>query len=413
MMLSDRGIRRAAAALLLILLGMLLISQIIVWQMAGSFKKTLILHDYAIAGVLARNGVGEQKITAAFTAVLIDDDTKAGGEMLLAAGYGEETQSFLIPAAERFHQIGALAALGVFLLFAGILLTALYRSVRIHLERLETAADSVHRFLEGDTAVRLEDCGEGSLSKLFSAVNTMATSLTAHIDREKKNREFLKDTISDISHQLKTPLAALSMYHEIILEEKHENPVVVCFLEKSNRELNRMAALIQNLLKLARLDAGTIALELSPHRLKDFLKDCAGSFQSRAEWEGKSISLSCGDSVMFSFDELWLGEAVGNLIKNALDHTVKGDRLEMICEESAVAVILTVRDSGAGIHPEDLHHIFKRFYRSRFSKDSTGIGIGLSLTKAIVEKHGGVVTVHSEFGHGAEFRLIFPKLTRL
>ncbi|MGE4488149.1 MAG: sensor histidine kinase [Kiritimatiellales bacterium] len=413
MMLSDRGMRYTAAALALILLGMLLISQLFIWQMSESLKKTLILHDYAVAGVLDRIGVDQQKIAAAFTTVQANGDEKAGGELLLKAGYGEETQRFLIPAAEHFYRTNALAALGVFFVCAICLTIVLYRNVRIYLERLEMATENIHCFLEGNTKVRLEDCGEGSMSRLFSAVNIMATSLTAHIEREKNNKEFLKDIISDISHQLKTPLAALNMYHEIILEENPENPTVVCFLEKSKRELNRMEVLIQNLLKLARLDAGTIALESIPHKLKTFLEDCISVFRPRAALEGKTINLSCEDSFMLCFDQLWLGEAVGNLIKNALDHTAEGDWLNISCEETAVATVLRFCDSGSGIHSEDLHNIFKRFYRSRFSKDSAGIGIGLSLTKAIVEKHGGTVTVNSEFGRGAEFRLVFPKLTKL
>jgi signal transduction histidine kinase len=116
---------------------------------------------------------------------------------------------------------------------------------------------------------------------------------------------------------------------------------------------------------------------------------------------------------MLCFDETWLIEAVGNIIKNALDHTDSGDSIEISCEDALVATEIIIRDNGAGIHPEDIHHIFKRFYRSRFSKDKQGVGIGLALSKTIVEKHGGTITVRSELGQGAEFHLIFPRLTNL
>ncbi|MPN60207.1 Sensor protein SrrB [bioreactor metagenome] len=104
---------------------------------------------------------------------------------------------------------------------------------------------------------------------------------------------------------------------------------------------------------------------------------------------------------------------MGNIIKNALDHTEAKGRIEISCEDTAVLTEIVIRDNGAGIHPEDIHHVFKRFYRSRFSKDKTGVGIGLSLSKAIVELHGGTVAVSSKLGEGAEFHLIFPKLTNL
>jgi signal transduction histidine kinase len=174
-----------------------------------------------------------------------------------------------------------------------------------------------------------------------------------------------------------------------------------------------MEVLIQNLLRLARLDAGTVELERSACNLRDFLESCISSFTTRAEQEGKGISLVCDDSATLCLDETWFGEAVGNIIKNALDHTKSGDNIEVSCEKTAVATEIVIRDNGSGIHPEDLHHIFKRFYRSRYSKDKQGVGIGLSLAKVIVEGHGGVVTVESELGRGTEFRLIFPKLTEL
>jgi signal transduction histidine kinase len=106
-------------------------------------------------------------------------------------------------------------------------------------------------------------------------------------------------------------------------------------------------------------------------------------------------------------------EAIGNIIKNALDHTNSQNKIEVCCSETPLSIQITIKDNGAGIHPEDLHHIFKRFYRSRFSKEKQGIGIGLALSKSIIEKHGGTITVQSELGKGAAFNLFFPKLSKL
>ncbi len=178
----------------------------------------------------------------------------------------------------------------------------------------------------------------------------MATSLNAHIEREKQGREFLMDTISDIPHQLKTPLTALQMYSDFI---------------------------------------------------------------TLTEMEGKRTILRCDNSIALCFDEIWLGEAVGNIIKNALDHTEDNNQIEISCAETVITTEITVKDNGSGILPEDIHHIFKRFYRSRNSKDRQDIGIGLALAKTIVEQHGGSITVQSEFKNGTAFHLIFPKLSNL
>ncbi len=248
---------------------------------------------------------------------------------------------------------------------------------------------------------------------LSSSINAMATSLTSHIENEKHNREFLKDTISDISHQLKTPLTALKMYNEIIQEEETGNGIVDEFVLKSERELTRIEVLIQNLLKLARLDAGSIKLEKSMNSLKNFLDDLIERYLTRAEQEQKTISLECDERIIMEFDETWLPEAVSNIVKNALDHTIAGNRIDICCRETPVFYQIIIKDNGSGIHPEDINHIFKRFYRSRFSKDKQGAGIGLTLAKAIVEMLGGSITVESASGKGTAFSLVFPKLSNL
>ena len=112
-------------------------------------------------------------------------------------------------------------------------------------------------------------------------------------------------------------------------------------------------------------------------------------------------------------DRNWMIEAIGNLVKNALDHTEKGGRIRIEWRAFTSIVQITVKDNGSGIHPEDLHHIFKRFYRSRFSKYTQGIGLGLSLTKGIVEAHNGTIEVDSTLGAGTSFTINFLNPTKL
>jgi signal transduction histidine kinase len=230
--------------------------------------------------------------------------------------------------------------------YLAILLAVFWFFAQKHNKQLKNAGEKIQRFMDGDIAIRLEDSKEDSLSRFFAVVNTMATSLNAHIEKEKHSREFLKDTISDISHQLKTPLAALQMYNEIILDEETSNKVVENFTLKSQREISRMEDLIQNLLKLAKLDAGAIELEMKKHRLKDFLKKCFGAFITRAEIEGKKLILQCDDSVTLNFDEIWLGEAIGNIIKNALDHTDTNGQIEISCADTVIATEIIIKDNG-------------------------------------------------------------------
>lgn len=164
-----------------------------------------------------------------------------------------------------------------------------------------------------------------------------------------------------------------------------------------------MDVLVQNLLKITKLDAGSIVLEKNNENVADMMKDVELHFAYRAKQEEKQVLLSGPDTIMFSCDRDWMLEAIDNMVKNALDHTEKGDCIRIEWQELSSVIQIKIKDNGSGIHPEDLHHIFKRFYRSRFSKDTQGIGLGLSLAKAIVEAHDGTIEVSSELGHGTAF----------
>ena len=121
----------------------------------------------------------------------------------------------------------------------------------------------------------------------------------------------------------------------------------------------------------------------------------------------KELILSGDDDITLFCDREWMIEAVSNLVKNALDHTGEGGCIRMEWRVSASIVQITIKDNGSGIYPEDLHHIFKRFYRSRYSKDTQGIGLGLPLAKAIVEAHNGTIEVDSTLGRGTSFTMNF------
>ena len=288
-----------------------------------------------------------------------------------------------------------------------------FRYFRDQNEVMEDAVSAIHAFLDGNNNARIACDEEGELYKLFHSVNTLAAVLNAHAEQAFQTREFLKDTISDISHQLKTPLTALNIYNGLLQDEAEGIPAVKELTDLSERELDRIETLVQNLLKITKLDAGAIVIEKAPENVAEIMKDIELHFAYRAEQEHKEITLSGSDADMLLCDRDWMIEAVGNLVKNALDHTSAGGRIQMEWKQAAGLTRITVRDDGSGIHPEDIHHIFKRFYRSRFSQNTQGIGLGLPLTKAIIEAHDGNLTVDSIWGQGSTFIISIPNLTEL
>lgn len=278
---------------------------------------------------------------------------------------------------------------------------------------MEQAVAQINAYLAGDVNARIECDNEGELYRLFHSVNSLAAVLNAHADNELREKEFLKNTISDISHQLKTPLAALNIYNGLLQDEAEASSNVKEFATLSEQELDRIETLVQNLLKITKLDAGSIVIEKTKENVADMMRDIELHFAYRARQEQKKIVLSGSDNVLLLCDRDWLIEAIDNIVKNALDHTEKGDTVCIEWKALSSAVQIAVKDNGCGIHPEDLHHIFKRFYRSRFSKDKQGIGLGLPLAKAIVEAHNGTIEVDSESGIGTTFTMNFLIPTKL
>ncbi len=278
---------------------------------------------------------------------------------------------------------------------------------------MENASEQIKKYISGNQNARIECNDEGELYRLFHEVNSLVSILNAHAENEGKSKKFLKDTISDISHQLKTPLAALNVYNGILQEEAKDFPTIKEFIAFSEQELDRIETLVQNLLKITKLDAGTIVIEKAEESISEMMKSIDRQFSFRARQEGKEITLSGGDDINLLCDRNWLLEAISNLVKNSLDHTKKGDVIHIEWKQFASVVQVIIKDNGTGIHPEDLHHIFKRFYRSRFSKDTQGIGLGLPLTKAIVQAHNGTIEVDSELGIGSTFTINFLIPTKL
>lgn len=306
-----------------------------------------------------------------------------------------------VSEAEEAAVYALFCALGI-----GIaVLAACYRYFKEQDRVMEEAVSRIQECIAGDRDARIECNEEGELYRLFHEVNSLAAILNAKVENEGRAKEFLRNTISDISHQLKTPIAALNIYNGIVQTEAETNdlPTVREFSDLSDQELDRIETLVQNLLKITKFDAGTIVIEKREENLSEMMAEVKKQFSFRAGQEGKEIVLSGNDSLSFLCDRNWIMEAVGNIVKNALDHMEREESVRIEWGESASVVWIKIRDNGSGIHPEDLHHIFKRFYRSRYSKDTQGIGLGLPLAKAVVEAHNGTIEVDSRLGSGTTF----------
>lgn len=402
--LNDRQNRRFAAAVLLFPF----ITQLCfyLWSRMQSLwlRDRIFSWEQAVSSSLLEQGVEERVIAAAFKNRKI---SRAGEVFLEKIGHNSENSVFLFELPGRFFRNSLIWGLFVFILLFLFLAVTVFLYLRRRDCLYQHAAGILRRFHQGDFDSRLPRGETGSLYYLFDTANELATALKAKSDIQYKSRLFLKDTISDISHQLKTPLAALSMYVEIISGEPENTKVVEKFAARSQASLERMERLIQSLLKIARLDTGSVVFEKEKCQMSDLARDSAEDLLSRAKREKKRLVFDGDSDCAVVCDPIWTREAIGNLIKNALDHTEEGGRIRLSWKQSPAMVRLLVEDDGCGIPPEDIYHIFKRFYRSKNSKDTGGTGLGLPLAKSIIEGQGGILSVESLPGSGSVFTISF------
>lgn len=333
--------------------------------------------------------------------------TEEGAELLRMTGHTGQTGGLFWLLLEETSAVFLFHLLCAGLLSAAVILAgaALFFCRR---ERMYEEAERVIAAYARNRFERHLPAGQtGAVYQLFGSIEELAQSLQAKSEMEHRAKLFLRDMISNISHQLKTPLAALGMYMEIIQEEPEQEETVRKFSRKSLQSVERMEQLIQSLLKMARLDTGAIAFEKQKCRARDLVEQAVGDLRERAVREGKEIRTEGVKSAVLCCDPEWTREAVGNLVKNALDHTEAGGILRVSWEETPGIFRLSVADNGCGIPEEDIHHIFKQFYRSSASCDRQGVGLGLSLAKTIMEGQGGNLSVESSPGEGSVFHMTF------
>ena len=367
-------------------------------------KSMYLEHDRAVVSALLEQGVSKEVIANAISSRDIND---AGVEFLNNLGINQNTLNALLPNFSQFQYDFFFMALGVCICLTVILSIGIISFLRIRNKLYQQAEKVIDNYINNDYSCHLPQNSNGEIFHLFAAVEQLATMLQAKNETEHKTKEFLKSTISDISHQLKTPLAALMMYQEIIEAEPDNADTVKEFSQKIGTALKRMEQLILSMLKITRLDTGNILFDKRICSVQELIKNAISELTTRAVQEKKQLIVQGNPNETVTCDMDWTSEAIGNLVKNALDHTRTGGTIKITWESTPTMLRILVSDNGSGIAPEDIHHIFKRFYRSKHSLNTPGIGLGLPLAKSIIEGQGGLISVQSVLHEGTTFSVSF------
>lgn len=222
-------------------------------------------------------------------------------------------------------------------------------------------------------------------------------------------RQELQSLVSDISHQVRTPVSNMKMIVDTLLTKSLEEQERNEFLKSVRGQINKLDFLIQALVKTSRLETGVIQLEKEDHFIYDTLAQAMSGILYSAEQKKIHVSVECPEDVRVSHDSKWTEEAIFNLLDNAVKYTPTGGSVHVSVAQWEMYVEIKVSDTGKGISESNQASIFKRFYREEEIHNQPGVGIGLYLTREIVTQQGGYVTVESQVGKGSAFSIFLPR----
>lgn len=243
------------------------------------------------------------------------------------------------------------------------------------------------------------------LSSLKDDIYKMTIKLKNMADNSNKEKKYLATTLSDISQQLKTPLTSLFVFNEILKQDNLDLKTRKEILEKSEKQLERIKWLITSLLKMSQLDSGSITLQKDKVNLQKLINESCEPFLISLDLKNVKLQINIDKKAFIICDKNWTIEAISNIVKNALEHVKENGTITIQSITNPIYLKLEIIDDGEGIKAEEINHIFERFYHGNKNKDS--IGIGLNMSKMIIEKQKGHIEVESKLNKGTKFSIYF------
>ena len=247
----------------------------------------------------------------------------------------------------------------------------------------------------------IREYSEGDISNLKNDLYKMTIKLKEQNELSLKDKIYLQDTLSDISHQLKTPLTSMYVINELLYDDKLDKSLKKELLNKSKKGLERIEWLITSLLKMSRLDSGSEKLILENVKLINIINKTIEPIRIPLELKNINLNVSCSNDIKVNVDVNWTTEALINILKNAMEHTSENGNINIVCSDNPLYTMISISDDGCGISKKDLPHIFERFYKGMSNKES--IGIGLNMSKKIIESENGNISVKSKENEGTTF----------
>lgn len=276
--------------------------------------------------------------------------------------------------------------------------------------KLDKVSKNVECIIHGKYNIKDDFKEEGIFNIIHSDLNKLSKSINIKIKNLDKEKENIKELVTDISHQLKTPLASLKLYNSLLLEEDLEEEDRTEFLKTSGMSINKLQSLIESLVNISRLETSMISIKKENKNIKATIIKAIESVKPKAINKFISINLNDFDDKIVPHDSKWTEECIFNILDNAVKYTNLKGKIDIYVQDAINFIRIDIKDNGIGIDKNEFNNIFKRFYRSEEVQDLEGSGVGLYLSRKILESQGGNIIVSSQKGEGSKFSLFLTKV---
>ena len=295
----------------------------------------------------------------------------------------------------------------LFLLCGGAFMGLHFTFTRRRYRAIAELSRDMERILHGQEALRIDENDEGELSILRSEVQKMTVRLKESADALLADKLYLTRAMEDIFHQLRTPLTAMNLEVSLLGGEELSCQRRLQLTRELKKQLEHTGWLVETLLKMSQLDAGTVTLRSDSVSIRELVEKAAQPLRIPMELRGQELRIDIREET-FTGDLAWTAEALSNVLKNCMEHTPEGGTITVAAEETPVYTRIVVQDTGPGFHPEDIPHIFERFYKGK-DAGSGSIGIGLAMSRMVIAAENGTIAADNPTGGGARFTIRFYK----
>lgn len=375
-------------------------------QVNNHYKNELIHQEKAlISGILEQHPELEDELV---TILLNEQKITDAGENFFET-YGIDMEGY--DNIRSIYQLKQYITQKLILLYLCIVLLFFYLFIR-HLKNekkeIKEITTYLNHILSGDYSFNIHEYDEGELNILKNDIYKITVLLREQDAYSKNEKKHLESVLSDISHQLKTPLTSMYVINDILQNDEMDPMKKKEMLSKNKNQLKRIEWLVTSLLKLSRLDSGVVVMHPKKIYIRDLINQSLEPLRIPMELKEQNIEIVGEEDLMMEVDMAWTVEAFVNIIKNAHEHTPNKGTIRICYVDNPIYVEFQIKDNGEGISSKDLPLIFERFYKGS-SSNNESIGIGLNMAKTIIQKQNGFISVNSVENKGTTFTIKFYK----